>query len=110
MFVMREIGDTEYGAGVTHQYCHVRFARELGLCYAVVAWVTDYDVGVSETAVLQDPDHVEDVLRIFHENVRKTRSFLLAFVGKTAEGLSCTCASRIAQPYFSRDSTIPPAR
>lgn len=92
------------------QYPECSLARELGLCYAAVAWVTDYDVGVSETAVLQDPDHIEDVVRIFRENVRKTRAFLLAFVEKTADGLACTCASHIAQPYFSRDSAMPPTR
>lgn len=90
------------------QYPECYFARELGLCYAAVAWVTDYDVGVSETTVLQDPDHVEEVLRIFRENVRKAKEFILAFVEKAADRLECTCASRIAYPYFSRDSTIPP--
>lgn len=85
------------------QYPECSLARELGLCYAAVAWVTDYDVGISETAVLQDPDRVEDVLQIFRENTQKTRSFLVAFVEKMADGFACTCASHVSQPYFSRD-------
>lgn len=92
------------------QYPECYFSRELGLCYAAVAWVTDYDVGISDTAVLQNPDHLEQVLGIFRENVRKTKAFLLAFVEKAADRLGCTCASRIAHPYFSRDSALPPTR
>lgn len=84
------------------QYPECYLARELGLCYAAVAWVTDYDVGVSETAVLQDPDHVEGILRTFRENVRQARAFLLAFVEKVAEEWACSCASLISQPYFSK--------
>jgi 5'-methylthioadenosine phosphorylase len=54
--------------------CHL--ARELELCYATVAMVTDYDVGVEG----EEPVSAEEVFRVFEENNARLRELLLAVI------------------------------
>ena len=49
------------------QYPECYFARELGLCYGVIASVTDYDVGVPSTISMQ-LELMDKALTIFHQN------------------------------------------
>lgn len=81
------------------QYPECYFARELGLCYSAIATVTDYDVGLQESLVI-DPNHVDAVLDIFKNNIQKTKSLLLAFVRKTNLGFSCGCAPIATKAYY----------
>ena len=81
------------------QYPECYFARELGLCYAAIASVTDYDVGLQESLVI-DPRHMDVVLKIFKSNIQKTKSILLALIRKSAHGLSCSCASTMLEAYY----------
>lgn len=81
------------------QYPECYFARELGLCYAAIAAVTDYDVGLQESLVI-DPRQMGKVLEIFKGNVQKTKDFLLAFIQQQAHGLSCGCASTVLKAYY----------
>lgn len=53
--------------------CHL--ARELGLCYAGIAMVTDYDVGVREG---HDAASGEAVIEVFRENLVHLRELLFA--------------------------------
>lgn len=81
------------------QYPECYFARELGLCYAAIAAVTDYDVGLQESLVI-DPRQMGKVLEIFKGNIQKTKDFLLAFIQQQAHGLSCGCASTVLKAYY----------
>lgn len=81
------------------QYPECYFARELGLCYSAIATVTDYDVGLQESLVI-DPNHMDAVLDIFKNNIQKTKSLLLAFVRKTNLGFSCGCAPIATKAYY----------
>lgn len=81
------------------QYPECYFARELGLCYAAIAAVTDYDVGLQESLVI-DPRRMDDVLTIFRDNIQKTRELLLAFIKQESAQLSCGCASRVLKAYY----------
>lgn len=81
------------------QYPECYFARELGLCYASIASVTDYDVGLHENLVI-DPYRMTDVLEIFKGNIKKVKSFLLKFVTKFSSELSCKCASSLLKAYY----------
>ncbi|MBI2086561.1 MAG: MTAP family purine nucleoside phosphorylase [Candidatus Zambryskibacteria bacterium] len=83
------------------QYPECYFARELGLCYAAIATVTDYDVGLQESLVI-DPRQMGKVLEIFRGNVQKTKDFLLAFIREQVPGLSCRCASTVLKAYYER--------
>jgi 5'-methylthioadenosine phosphorylase len=65
-------------------------ARELGLCYAAIALVTDLDAGV-------EGDHGvthEEVFRVFAENTERVREILLDAVTQlpAADARPCQCA------------------
>lgn len=80
------------------QYPECYFARELGLCYAAIAAVTDYDVGLQESLVI-DHRQMDKVLEIFRGNIQKTKDFLLAFIRQASE-FSCGCASTVLKAYY----------
>lgn len=81
------------------QYPECYLARELGLCYSAIAAVTDYDVGLQESLVI-DPRHMDAVLEIFRGNIHKIKSLLLAFISKSVPCLSCGCASAVLKSYY----------
>jgi len=81
------------------QYPECYFARELGLCYAAVAAVTDYDVGLQEDLTF-DPQRMDAVLAVFKDNIQKTKRLLLSFVNEAVSTLSCGCASTVLRAYY----------
>ena len=81
------------------QYPECYFARELGLCYAAIAAITDYDVGLQESLIM-DPRHMDAVLEIFKMDIQKTKSLLLAFIRQSVSGLSCKCALTMLKAYY----------
>lgn len=66
-------------------------ARELGICYAAVALVTDYDTGVED-----DPDiapvNQAKVFSFFEANVPKLRAVLVRALQAVPAERSCPCA------------------
>jgi len=66
--------------------CHL--ARELELCYATIAMVTDYDVGVEG----HEPVSAADVLRVFGENNERLRELLLAVIPRIGPQPDDGCA------------------
>ncbi|MBU6214621.1 MTAP family purine nucleoside phosphorylase [Patescibacteria group bacterium] len=81
------------------QYPECYFARELGLCYAAIGAVTDYDVGLQETLVI-DPQRMDAILEVFKGNVQTTKNLLLAFIERAIPKLSCKCASVVLRAYY----------
>jgi len=81
------------------QYPECYFAKELGLCYAAIAAVTDYDVGLKKSLII-DPRHIGDILDIFKGNIKKMKYLLLTFIGKSIPDLSCGCASLVLKAYY----------
>lgn len=80
------------------QYPECYFARKLGLCYSVLASVTDHDVGVqSDLRIGQST--IERVLPIFHRNVALTHE-ALARVLKRKEPFACACADLEVRHYY----------
>jgi 5'-methylthioadenosine phosphorylase len=69
-------------------------ARELGLCYATLALVTDYDTGV-EDRIDVAPVSQEAVFAFFEENLGRLRQVLFDAVGRiSAQADSpCTCTT-----------------
>lgn len=89
------------------QYPECYFARELGICYAAVASVTDYDVGVSELYRSSVPN-ADIALPTFKDNIRKTKALLLSFLDGIASKLSCKCATVVAEPYYTEAQRCSP--
>jgi 5'-methylthioadenosine phosphorylase len=63
-------------------------ARELELCYATIAMVTDYDVGVEG----HDPVNAADVVRVFGENNERLRQLLFAVIPRIGSRPDDACA------------------
>ena len=72
------------------QYPEAYLARELGLCYAGLALVTDRDVGVEG-----DPDHapvtMEAAMAVLAANVDHTRNLLEAAIPEVPVAAACAC-------------------
>ena len=88
----------QMGADVINmtQYPEVVLARELGICYAAVALITDYDVGLDGgevPAVTQ-----EDVLRVFAAKISLLQRAVLHLVAALPEKRVCDCASGRPEP------------
>jgi 5'-methylthioadenosine phosphorylase len=71
-------------------------ARELGMCYAGLALVTDYDTGVEggEPGLAAGDQAVtmEAVLAVLADNVARTRALLFDAIPAIPTGFACTCA------------------
>jgi 5'-methylthioadenosine phosphorylase len=66
--------------------CHL--ARELRMCYATIAMVTDYDVGVQG----HEPVTAADVLRVFDENNERLRELLVTVIPRIGPQPEDACA------------------
>jgi 5'-methylthioadenosine phosphorylase len=69
--------------------CHL--ARELELCYATIAMVTDYDVGVEG----RPPVAAAEVIRVFEENNARLRDLLFAAIPKIGPQPDDLCATAL---------------
>jgi 5'-methylthioadenosine phosphorylase len=74
------------------QFPEVTLARELELCYATVALVTDYDVGVDDIP----PVTHEEVLKVFGENIDRLRDLLFAAIPSIPSERACPCATALS--------------
>jgi 5'-methylthioadenosine phosphorylase len=69
--------------------CHL--ARELELCYATIAMVTDYDVGVEGG----EPVSADRVLEVFRENNDRLRELLLAAIPRVGPQPGDICSTAL---------------
>lgn len=81
------------------QYPECYFARELGICYASIAAITDYDVGLQENLVM-NPRRMDAILEIFKMGIQKMKLLLLAFIRQSVGELSCKCAPTMLKAYY----------
>jgi 5'-methylthioadenosine phosphorylase len=75
------------------QYPEAYLARELGLCYAGIALITDYDTGVEGEG--HHPVTQEEVFGFFQRNVAQVRDLLFDLVGALPEKRSCRCSESL---------------
>jgi 5'-methylthioadenosine phosphorylase len=66
-------------------------ARELELCYATIAMVTDYDVGVEGRPAVT----AADVVRVFRENNARLRELLFATIPKIGPQRDDVCSTAL---------------
>jgi 5'-methylthioadenosine phosphorylase len=76
------------------QYPEAWLARELELCYATVALVTDYDVGL-EGMPSVDPVTAEAAFRVFAENLAKLRDLLFRAIPRIGPQPEDVCATAL---------------
>lgn len=69
------------------QYPECYLARELGMSYAMIALITDYDVGLEGDPNIKPVTH-EDVIRVFNENNHKLRELLHRMIPRIPEDAS----------------------
>jgi 5'-methylthioadenosine phosphorylase len=69
--------------------CHL--ARELELCYATVAMVTDYDAGAEG----HEPVSASEVVRVFEENNERLRELLFAVIPRIGSQPDDVCAGAL---------------
>jgi 5'-methylthioadenosine phosphorylase len=70
------------------QYPEAILARELGICYTGIALVTDYDTGIAHGRHVVT---LEEVFRVFKENVGKVQSLIHALVPHLGGDRPCEC-------------------
>ncbi|HEX9991385.1 MAG TPA: S-methyl-5'-thioadenosine phosphorylase [Acidimicrobiales bacterium] len=73
------------------QYPEAYLARELGMCYAAIALVTDYDTGLEDDPSIEPVSH-EQVFRFLHDNVDRVRRLLFRALPAVPADRSCACA------------------
>ena len=71
-------------------------ARELELCYATVAMVTDYDVGIEGRPAVT----AADVVRVFEENNARLRELLFAVIPKIGPQPEDVCSTALRGATF----------
>ena len=72
-------------------------AAELGMCFAGIALVTDYDAGVVGDTGAEPVSH-EQVLAVFRENLARVRSLIGRLVGDLPATQPACCGARAGPP------------
>lgn len=73
------------------QYPECYLARELGICYANIALITDYDAGLEGHENINPVTH-QEVLRVFEENNEKLKAMLFEMIKNIdVSDTICTC-------------------
>lgn len=73
------------------QYPECYLARELGICYANIALITDYDAGLEGRDDIQPVTH-EGVLKVFQENNEKLKGMLFEMIRRIdLSDKNCNC-------------------
>lgn len=65
----------------------VVLARELGMCYSTITYVTNYAAGIS-----LNPLSHEEVLKMMSKNIKITRGLIMNSVALIPEGKTCHCS------------------
>jgi 5'-methylthioadenosine phosphorylase len=84
-----------------------RLAREAEICYATLAFVTDYDCWHTE----EDSVTTDAVLKVLHDNAEKFKQIVACAVehlGKQ-KTFSCTCQEALQKSRITPMDKIPPA-
>jgi 5'-methylthioadenosine phosphorylase len=81
------------------QYPEAILARELELCYANVALITDYDAGLEGHPDVQ-PVSVAEVEKVFAGNNDRVRELILGMIPRLPGGRDCPCPSAMQGAFI----------
>ena len=76
------------------QYPEAYLARELEMCYANIALITDYDVGLEGAPGVEPVTH-EAVIEVFNANNARVRDVILAMIERMPAQRTCSCGSAL---------------
>jgi 5'-methylthioadenosine phosphorylase len=79
------------------QYPECVLARELGICYAGVALVTDYDVGLEGVEGIE-PVTMDVVFSVLRENIEKVQRLLTRAIPAIPASRACPCGEATVDP------------
>ena len=79
------------------QYPEAALARELGICFANISLVTDYDAGVEDDDSVAAVD-MDTVMRVMNDNVDKVRGLLTRAVPSVPRERACACGAGALDP------------
>lgn len=79
------------------QYPEAALARELGMCFANISLVTDYDAGVEDDDTVAAVD-MDTVLRVMNDNVDKVRALLTRAIPVIPAERACACGDGALDP------------
>lgn len=72
------------------QYPEAYLAREVGICYAGAALITDYDTGLEGEPGIE-PVTIDAVFEVLRSNVARTRDLLFEAIPALAADPACSC-------------------
>jgi len=76
------------------QYPEAYLARELGICYAAIALITDYDTGVEAEAGVEPVTQAE-VFGFFKSNLDRVRRLLFEAIAAVPDKRTCNCGDAV---------------
>jgi 5'-methylthioadenosine phosphorylase len=77
-------------------YPEVVLARELGLCYANIGLVTDYDVGLVDNRTIKAVT-AKEVVRVFQENNKKVKELICEVIKNLPKEKKCKCEAGLEE-------------
>ena len=80
-----------------------RLAREAEICYATIAFATDYDCWHQEAGDVS----ISDVLRILAQSTQTAKRVIRAAIGHIPEGRHCPCATALQHALITDRTMIP---
>ena len=81
-----------------------KLAREAEMCYATMAWITDYDVWRANTEEVS----VEAVVKNLLQNVATSKEIIAAVVPAMSGGRTCSCGSALKDAIITSPRKCPP--
>jgi len=76
------------------QFPEVVLAREMELCYAAIALITDYDAGIASQKKVK-PVSVEEFSKVFKENNEKALKLVYKMIAKMPKKRICQCSQSL---------------
>jgi 5'-methylthioadenosine phosphorylase len=71
-------------------------ARELAVCYATVALVTDHDAGIAQDDGTHSGEvRMEEVFRVFAEHTDALKSAMAGVIARVGEQGDCSCGHAV---------------
>ncbi len=97
----------DWGAGIIGMTAlpEAKLAREAEICYAIVAFATDYDCWYEE----EESVSVEMVIANFQANIEKAKTIIKDIVSRLPDTSSCPCHSAAAGAIMTQKNLIPEA-